>query len=130
MYFATTLNKQILLIKNLTQMLKLMLTGALGNDCEVREVGERKAINFNVAVNQDYRDGEGNKVEKTEWIRAVIWKSGNQNSKIADYLKKGQKVYIEGVPSSEGYESKDGKIKSSLTVNVKEIELLGSKTEK
>jgi single-strand DNA-binding protein len=111
-------------------MFKLMLTGALGNDCEVREVGEKKALNFNVAVNQDYRDGDGNKVEKTEWIRAVIWKSGNQNSKIADYLKKGQKVYIEGIPSSEGYESKDGKIKSSLTVNVKEIELLGAKAEK
>jgi len=39
-------------------------------------------------------------------------------------------VYIEGIPSSEGYESKDGKIKSSLTVNVKEIELLGAKAEK
>ena len=111
-------------------MLKIMLTGALGNDCEVREVGERKAINFNVAINQDYRDNEGNKVEKTEWVKAVIWKSASQNSKISDYLKKGQKVYIEGVPASEGFESKDGSIKSSLVVNVKDIELIGSKPEK
>lgn len=108
-------------------MIKIMLTGALGNDCEVREVGENKAIKFNVAVNQDYKDGEGNKVEKTEWVRAVLWKSGKQSTKISDYLKKGQKVYIEGVPASEGFESKDGSVKSALTVNVKDIELIGAK---
>lgn len=108
-------------------MIKLSLTGALGNDCEVREVGNRKAINFNVAVHQDYKDSEGKKVEKTEWVKAVLWKNEAQNSKIADYLKKGQKVYIEGVPSSEGYESKEGSIKSSLVVNVKELELIGAK---
>ena len=50
-------------------MIKLMLTGALGNDCEVREVGSKKAINFNVAVHHDYKDQDGNKVEKTDWVR-------------------------------------------------------------
>lgn len=111
-------------------MIKLTLTGALGNDCEVREVGNRKAINFNVAVNQDYKDADGKKVEKTEWVKAVLWKNDSQSPKIADYLKKGQKVYIEGVPSSEGFESKEGGIKSSLVVNVKELELIGAKQEK
>jgi single-strand DNA-binding protein len=111
-------------------MIKLMLTGALGNDCEVREVGNRKAINFNVAVHQDYKDSDGNKVEKTEWVKAVLWKNDSQNTKITDYLKKGQKVYIEGIPSSEGYESKEGGIKSSLMVNVKDLELIGAKPEK
>ena len=107
-------------------MIKIMLTGALGNDCEVREVGKRKAINFTVAVNQDYKDSEGHKVEKTEWIKAVLWKSEGQSSKITDYLKKGQKVYIEGIPASEGYESKEGGVKSHLTVNVKELEFLSA----
>ena len=111
-------------------MIKIMLTGALGNDCEVREVGNKKAINFNVAVHQDYKNAEGNKVEKTEWVKAVLWRSDGQSTKISDYLKKGQKVYIEGTPSSEGYESKEGGIKSSLTVNVKELELIGAKPEK
>lgn len=108
----------------------MMLTGVLGNDCEVREVGNRKAINFNVAVNQDYKNSDGNKVEKTEWVKAVLWKGETQNSKIADYLKKGQKVYIEGIPSSEGFESKEGGVKSSLIVNVKDLELIGAKPEK
>lgn len=104
-----------------------MLTGALGNDCEIKEVGNRKAINLKVAVNQDYIDHNGKKVEKTEWIKAVLWKGNDQSTKITEYLKKGQKVYIEGIPSSEGYESKEGGVKSSLIVNIKDIELIGSK---
>ena len=111
-------------------MFKIMLTGALGNDCEVREVGNRKAINFNIAVHQDYKDAEGNKVEKTEWVKAVLWKGDGQSPKIADYLKKGQKVYIEGIPSSDAYESKEGGLKSSLIVNVKELEFIGAKPDK
>jgi len=108
-------------------MIKLLLTGALGNDCEVREVGNRRAINLNVAVHQDYKDQDGNKVEKTEWVKAVLWKNNDQSTKITEFLKKGQRVYIEGIPSSEGYESKEGGVKSSLVVNIKDIELLGSK---
>lgn len=111
-------------------MIKIMLTGALGNDCEMREVGKQKVINFNVAVNQDYKDSSGNKVEKTEWVRASLWKSEGQSTKVTDYLKKGQKVYLEGIPTSEGYESKEGGIKSALVVNVKELEFLGAKPEK
>jgi single-strand DNA-binding protein len=111
-------------------MIKIMLTGALGNDCEVREVGKQKAIKFQVGVNQDYKDAEGNKVQKTEWVRAVLWKNDGQSTKISDFLKKGQKVFLEGIPSSEGYESKEGSVKSTLLVTVKELELIGAKPEK
>ncbi len=103
-------------------MLKVILSGALGNDAEVREVGNSKVINFNVAVSLDYKDKDGNRVEKTEWVKASLWR--DQNSKIADYLKKGKKVLIEGTPESEGYKSKDGEIKSVLAVKVKEIEFI------
>ena len=75
-------------------------------------------------------DSDGHKVEKTEWVKAVLWKNDSQSPKIADYLKKGQKVYIEGIPSSDGYEAKEGGIKSSLVVNVKELEFIGAKAEK
>ncbi|TAJ15332.1 single-stranded DNA-binding protein [Marinilabiliaceae bacterium JC017] len=105
-------------------MLKLILNGAIGQDAEIKEVGSKKAINFRVAVSMNYKDSKGNKVEKTEWIKAVIWKYEGQSIKIADYLKKGQKVLIEGIPGSEGFQSKDGDIKSTLHVNVKEVEFL------
>lgn len=105
-------------------MLKLILNGTVGKDAEVKDVGNRKAINFDVAVSMDYKNANGEKVERTEWVRAVLWKSDRQSTKIADFLKKGQKVLIEGIPGSEGYQSKDGHVKSTLHVNVKDLELL------
>ncbi|WP_291857952.1 single-stranded DNA-binding protein [Marinilabilia sp.] len=105
-------------------MLKMILSGALGQDAEIKEVGTKKAINFNVAVSMDYKDQQGNKVERTEWVKAVLWKYDGQSTKVAEFLTKGKKVLIEGVPSSEGYKAKDGDIKSSLSINVKELELV------
>ncbi len=102
-------------------MFKLILSGVLGNDAEVKEVGNSKVINFNVAVSMDYKDKEGNKVEKTEWVRANMWR---ENAKVAEYLKKGKRVLIEGIPEAEGYKSKDGEIRSSLSVKVKELEFV------
>jgi single-strand DNA-binding protein len=100
------------------------LTGALGSDATVKDVGSKKAINFNVAVSMDYKDHDGNKVEKTEWVKAVIWKNKDRSTKIAEYLKKGRKVLIEGVPGSEAYRTKNDEIRSSLHVLVKEIEFI------
>lgn len=105
-------------------MLKMILSGALGHDAEVKEVGKRKAINFDVAVSMDYKDQQGNKVERTEWVKAVMWRNDGQSIKVADFLKKGKKVVIEGVPSSDGFKTKEGDIKSALNVNVKELELV------
>ncbi|MCU4177848.1 single-stranded DNA-binding protein [Carboxylicivirga sp. N1Y90] len=105
-------------------MLKLILNGTVGKDAEVKEVGQRKAINFDVAVSMDYKDTEGKKIERTEWVRAVIWKSDKQSTKVSEFLKKGQKVLIEGIPGSEGFQAKDGQVKSSLLVNVKDLEFL------
>ncbi|NPA37858.1 MAG: single-stranded DNA-binding protein [Chlorobi bacterium] len=105
-------------------MFKVILTGALGNDATVKEAGSKNAINFDIAVSLDYKDHEGNKIEKTEWVRAVIWKQEGKSTKIAEYLKKGRKVLIEGVPGSEAFKTKDGQIKASLHVTVKEIEFL------
>jgi len=105
-------------------MLKLILNGIVGKDAEVKEVGQRKAINFDVAVSMDYKNSNGEKVERTEWVRAVMWRGEKQSTKVADFLKKGQRVIIEGIPGSEGYKSKEGTIKSALQVNVKDLELL------
>ncbi|HHU00074.1 single-stranded DNA-binding protein [Xiashengella succiniciproducens] len=103
-------------------MFKLILTGVLGNDAEVKEVNENIVINFNVAVSLDYKDKEGAKVEKTEWVRATMWR--DPNSKIVEYLKKGKRVLIEGVPEAEAYKSKEGELRSVLSVKVRELEFV------
>jgi len=105
-------------------MLKMIVSGTLGQDAEIREVGKKKVINFNVAVSMDYKDQQGNKVERTEWVKAIMWRNEGQSTRVADFLKKGRKVLLEGIPSSEGFKSKDGEIKSTLNLNVKELEFL------
>lgn len=108
----------------ITIMLKVIVSGVLGQDAEVKEIGNSKAIKFNIAVSMDHKDAEGNKVEKTEWVKAIWWKGKEQSTKVSEYLKKGKKVLIEGIPESEGYKSKDGEIKSALNITVKELEFM------
>ncbi|MCT4644729.1 MAG: single-stranded DNA-binding protein [Carboxylicivirga sp.] len=105
-------------------MLKLILNGTLGNDAKITNVGQRKVINFDVAVSMDYKNSKGEKVERTEWVRANYWKSEKQSTKITEFLKKGKKVLIEGTPGTDGFQSKDGSIKSALNITVREIELI------
>ncbi|WP_068475439.1 single-stranded DNA-binding protein [Saccharicrinis aurantiacus] len=106
-------------------MLKIILSGYVGNDATIKEVGNQKAINFDIAVSRDYKNNKGEKVERTEWIRAAIWKKRESETNLADYLKKGTKVLIEGEPTCSAYTSQTGEAKSSINVTVKEIELLG-----
>lgn len=105
-------------------MLKLILSGILGNDAEVREVNDGKLIKFSVAINKDYKNAEGVKVEKTDWIQALLWRNGKQSSKVSEFLKKGKRVILEGDPGVDAYLTKEGKAKGQLTITVKNLELV------
>ncbi len=115
----------ICLIKqNYFTMLKMLLSGNLGSDATMKEVGNNKVINFDIAVSRTYKNSSGERVEKTDWIRADIWRSKDTDTKFVDYLKKGKKILIEGEPYSSGYKNKNGEIQSSLGIRVKEFEFL------
>ena len=105
-------------------MYRLQLIGVLGNDAEVREVGNRKVISFNVAIKMDYKDSSGTSVKKTEWVNAAFWNGSSQSTKVADFLKKGKRVLIEGRPGIDTYVNKEGVTTSSLTVTIDDLELL------
>lgn len=105
-------------------MLKLILSGILGNDAEVREVNDGKLIKFSVAINKDYKNAEGVKVEKTDWIQALLWRNGKQSSKVSEFLKKGKRVILEGDPGVDSYITKEGKAKGQLTITIKNLELV------
>lgn len=105
-------------------MIKILVSGVLGNDAEIKEFGKRKAVNFSVAVHKDYKNSKGEKVEKTDWMNAVIWKNADQSIKVAEFLKKGKRVFIEGEPGVDAYLSKEGEAKGALTINVKNLEFI------
>ena len=96
---------------------RVMLIGNLGADPEVRALSNgSKVVNLKVATSESWRDkASGEKKEKTEWHRVVIF-----NKNLADvaekYLKKGAKVYIEGQLQTRKWTDKDGAEKYSTEV--------------
>src|SRR6188474_198829 len=96
---------------------KVILVGNLGADPEVRRTQDgRPIVNLRVATSESWRDKTtGERKEKTEWHRVVIFNEGL--CKIAEqYLKKGSKVYLEGALQTRKWQDKDGQDKYSTEV--------------
>ncbi len=96
---------------------KVILVGNLGKDPEIRRTQDGRPIaNLSVATSESWRDkATGEKKEKTEWHRVVIFNEGL--CKIAEqYLKKGAKVYLEGALQTRKWTDKDGVEKYSTEV--------------
>lgn len=108
---------------------KVTLIGNLGSDPEVRSAtGGNRVANFSLATSRTWNDASGNKQEKTEWHRCVVWNS--KSSTLADvverYVKKGDKLYVEGRIEYKQWQDKDGQTKYSTEINVRELIMLGS----
>jgi len=96
---------------------KVILVGNLGADPEVRRMQDgRPVVNLRVATSDTWRDkNTGERREKTEWHRVVIFSEGL--AKVAEqYLKKGSKVYIEGALQTRKWQDKDGQDRYSTEV--------------
>ena len=96
---------------------KVILVGNLGKDPEIRRTQDGRPIaNLSVATSESWRDkNSGERKEKTEWHRVVIFSEGL--CKIAEqYLKKGSKVYLEGQLQTRKWQDKDGNDKYSTEV--------------
>lgn len=101
--------------------------GNLGQDAQVRTLDSgATAISFSVAITEKYRDKQGNTQELTTWVNCTRWVQQGGSTALAQYLRKGQKVYVEGRPTARGYVANDGQAAASLEVRVEKIELLGS----
>jgi single-strand DNA-binding protein len=96
---------------------KVILVGNLGKDPEVRRMQDgRPVVNLSVATSENWRDkNTGERREKTEWHRVVIFSEGL--AKIAEqYLKKGSKVYLEGQLQTRKYTDAQGVEKYSTEI--------------
>lgn len=107
---------------------RVTLIGHLGADPELRSTTSGKAVaNINLATNEVWKDGKGEKQERTEWHRLVLW--GNLAEIAREYLKKGDLIYVEGRIQTRSWD-KDGETKYTTEINVKELVMLGGKNEK
>lgn len=116
-------------------MEQITITGHVGQDAVIRNTNGRNVISFSVAVNDSYTNGQGQKVEKTNWYDVAIWKEAGQSLRIADYLKKGQQVLVQGKPEARCYQitkgANAGQWVAAVSIQARSTELLGSsqKTE-
>jgi single-strand DNA-binding protein len=96
---------------------KVILVGNLGKDPEIRRTQDGRPIaNLSVATSESWRDkATGERKEKTEWHRVVIFSEGLCKI-VEQYLKKGSKVYLEGQLQTRKYTDKDGNEKYSTEV--------------
>lgn len=111
---------------------KVTLIGNLGADPEVRSTsnGSRVAT-LSIATSRQWKNQAGEKQEKTEWHRVVLW---NTNfSKLADvaerYCKKGDKVYVEGSIEYRSWQDREGQTRYTTEINAKELILLSGRGE-
>ena len=96
---------------------KVILVGNLGKDPEIRRTQDGRPIaNLSVATSESWRDKTtGERKEKTEWHRVVVFNEGLCKV-IEQYLKKGSKVYLEGALQTRKWTDKDGHDKYSTEV--------------
>ena len=96
---------------------KVLLIGRLGNDPEVKQMSNGKNVaRLSIATSETWKDkNTGEKKEKTEWHRVVIFNEGLVNV-VQQYLKKGAQVYIEGQIQTTKYTDNNGQEKYSTQV--------------
>ena len=107
-------------------MIKMQVIGRLGKDCVVNTVNGKNVINFTVAHSEKYKDSQGVNQEKTIWVDCAYW---TDRTAISPYLLKGTQVFVEGSPEVRTFTRQDGTGGASLSLRVREVQLLGSKSE-
>ena len=102
---------------------KVILIGHLGADPELRFTTSGIAVcNVSMATNESYTNRDGEKVEKTEWHRLVLWR---RLAEIAgEYLKKGSPVYVEGTMRYRTWSDNEERERFTAEVEVKELSML------
>src|SRR5215212_8212640 len=107
---------------------KVTLIGNLGNDPEVRSTtGGNRVATFSLATSRSWNDASGAKQEKTEWHRCVVWNT--KSSQLADivekYVKKGDKLYVEGRIEYRQWQDKENQTRYTTEINVRDLLMLG-----
>jgi len=102
---------------------KAILVGNLGRDAELRYTqGGTAVATLNLATTERFNDKNGQRQEKTEWHRVVLW--GKTAESLAEYLTKGKQIYVEGRIQTREWE-KDGVKRYSTEIRGDRIVLLG-----
>ena len=102
---------------------KAMIIGNLGVDPEVRYTQSGVAVaNLRIATNEVWTDKSGQRQEKTEWHRVVVF--GKQGENCGKYLKKGRQVFVEGRIQTRDWQDKDGNTRYTTEIVANNVQFL------
>jgi len=105
---------------------KVILIGRMGKDPEVRYTADGAMItNFTLATDEQWKDKNGEKVQKTEWHNISCF--GKLAEICGNYLHKGSKIYVEGKIQTRSYEDKEGIKRYSTSIIIHDMKMLDSK---
>ena len=105
-------------------MIRISVIGRLGQDATVNNVNGKNVINFSVAYSEKFKNQQGEDVDKTTWVSCAYW---TEKLNVANYLKKGTIVYVEGKPEAKAYlNSKTNQNIPQLHSRVTSVQLLSS----
>ena len=107
---------------------KVIVLGRLGQDPELKHTAGGSAVsNFSVATNESWMDKQGQKQERTEWHRIVVW--GKLAERCNQYLSKGRQVYLEGRLQTRSWEDKQGQKRYTTEIQANSVEFLGGPSD-
>ena len=104
---------------------KVMIIGRLGRDPELRYTASGTPVaNLNIATDESYTDRDGNKVERTEWHRVVVFQK--QAEYCSNYLRKGRLVFVEGSLQTRKWQDQQGLDRYSTEIRANHVRFLDS----
>lgn len=97
--------------------------GRLGADPQVKTVSSGQSVcTFSVATTEQWTDRDGQKQERTEWFKCVLW--GQRAETFAQYTGKGSTVFVTGKMQTRSFEGNDGQTKYITELNVDQFKFL------
>jgi len=107
---------------------RITITGNLGAEVDARYTAAGRIVsNFSVAVNQSYKNTDGEVIKSVEWFRVVAWDKLGEICN--EYLVTGTRVYIEGRLQQRRYTAKDGSEKLAVEIVAAEMTILSAPPE-
>lgn len=105
---------------------RVQLIGLLGQDPEIKKLDNGKSVaKISLATNETYRNAQGEKVTETTWHNVVAW--GKTADILEKYVRKGDKIGIEGKLTNRNWEDKEGRKHYATEVVASDVLLLGQK---
>ena len=105
---------------------KVIILGRLGSDPEYRELTSTSVCSMSVATSESWSDHDGNKKERTEWHRGVVF--GRLGGLCAEHLAKGRQVYVEGKLQTRSWEDQEGAKRYTTEVVAHVVQFIDSKS--